>query len=159
MVIKMSNKIAVVQIRGTVATHPNVRKTLELLRLHKKHSCVVVDQTPEISGMIERVKDYVTYGLVDESFFKELLDKRGEMVGKEKVSDNTKVDTAKIAKEYFSGDLKLRDMEEKYGVKPFFRLHPPKGGFERRGIKMPFVKGGVLGNRGDNIKELISKML
>ena len=25
-------------------------------------------------------------------------------------------------------------------LKPFFRLHPPKGGFERKGIKKPFMK-------------------
>lgn len=38
-------------------------------------------------------------------------------------------------------------------------LHPPRGGFERKGIKAPFTTGGVLGYRGDAINELIKKML
>ena len=105
--------------------------------------------------MVKRAKDYVTFGLIDESFYKEMLDKRIQMVGK----STTKVDTAKLAKEYFAGELKLRDFEAKYEVKPFFRLHPPIGGFERKGIKMPFAKGGVLGDRAEKISVLIGKML
>lgn len=152
------NMLAVVLIRGTVNTHPDVRKTLELLRLRKKHACVVVEENPVNKGMLQRVKDYVTYGTIDEKSFTELVSKRGELVGKTKVADS-KVDAAKIAKEYFEGKLKLREFTEKYDLKPFFRLHPPKGGFERGGIKMPFAKGGVLGNRNDKISDLIAKML
>ena len=43
--------------------------------------------------------------------------------------------------------------------KKFFILAPPKGGFERKGIKLPFTLGGVLGFRGDNINILIKKMI
>ncbi len=155
----MNSKIAVVLIRGTVNTHPDVRKTLELLRLLKKNACVVIDDNEVNRGMVQRVKDYVTYGLVDEKFYTEMIAKRGELVGQDKVSDNKKIDSAKIAKEYFEGKLKLRDFEPKYSLKPFFRLHPPIGGFERKGIKMPYAKGGVLGDRKDKVSELIAKML
>jgi large subunit ribosomal protein L30 len=40
-----------------------------------------------------------------------------------------------------------------------FHLSPPKGGFERKGIKQGFSQGGVLGYRGSKINELIKKML
>lgn len=149
------NKIAVILIRGMVSISPDVKKTLEYLRLKQKHACVVLDNTTENLGMVKRVKDYVTYGIVDEKAFKEMLDKRVQVVGKADV----KVDTAKVAKEYFSGKVKLRDFEATYQIKPFFRLHPPIKGFERKGIKMPFAKGGVLGDRADKINELIVKML
>ena len=43
-------------------------------------------------------------------------------------------------------------------VKKCFRLNPPKGGFERKGIKIPFSVGGALGYRGDKINDLIKKM-
>ena len=150
-----SNKIAVILIRGTVNTHPDVRKTLDLLRLKKKHACVVIDDNEVSRGMVQRVKDYVTYGLIDEAIFKTLLDKRGETVG----NSDTKIDSAKIAKEYFAGKLHLRDFESKHSLKPFFRLHPPTGGFERKGIKMPFAKGGVLGDRAEKVKDLLTRML
>lgn len=44
-------------------------------------------------------------------------------------------------------------------LKKYFLLHPPRGGFERKGIKVPFTTGGVLGYRGDKMNELVRKML
>ena len=40
-----------------------------------------------------------------------------------------------------------------------YRLSPPVGGFERKGIKQSFANGGVLGYRKDAINALILKML
>ncbi len=42
--------------------------------------------------------------------------------------------------------------------KPFFRLHPPRRGFERRGVKKGFGEGGVLGERS-SMDELIKRMI
>lgn len=57
-------------------------------------------------------------------------------------------------------------LEEKRGVKdadgklkPFFRLAPPKGGFESKGTKKSFREGGALGWRGKKMNELIARML
>ncbi len=47
---------------------------------------------------------------------------------------------------------------EKYGINKTINLHPPRGGFERKGIKVPFSTGGALGNRGDKIADLIERM-
>jgi large subunit ribosomal protein L30 len=56
--------------------------------------------------------------------------------------------------------IEKRGMKNKEGkLKPFFRLHPPKGGFERKGIKKTFKEGGVLGNRGKEMSKLVEKML
>lgn len=150
----MTNKLAVVLIRGTVNTHPDVRKTLELLRLKKKHACVVIEDNEVAKGMLKRVKDYVTYGPIDEKTFQEIVEKRGQS------ANDQKVDAAKVTSSYFSGEVKLREFEEKFNVKPFFRLHPPKGGFERGGIKKPFTTGGVLGKRDQEaMQKLLGKML
>jgi len=156
----MSNsKIAIILVRGLIGSSPDVKKTLELLRLKKKHACVVIDNNDVSLGMVRRVKDYVTFGTIDEATYKEMLDKRGELVGQVRASTDKKFDSAKIAKEFFAGKLKLRDFESKYNLKPYFRLHPPIKGFERGGIKMPFSKKGVLGDRAEAISILIAKML
>jgi large subunit ribosomal protein L30 len=42
-------------------------------------------------------------------------------------------------------------------LKPFFRLHPPRGGIESK--KHFGVGKGVLGNHGEKINELILRML
>ena len=37
------------------------------------------------------------------------------------------------------------------------RLQPPRKGFGRKGIKLPFKVGGALGYRGDKINDLIKR--
>lgn len=50
------------------------------------------------------------------------------------------------------------ELKQKLGDK-VHRLHPPRGGYERKGIKLPFSIGGVLGYRKEKINDLIKKML
>jgi len=71
----------------------------------------------------------------------------------------------KRAKDYItwgeiSPELK-KELEAKKskGDSKVIGLHPPRGGFERKGIKAPFTIGGVLGNRGAAINDLIKRML
>ncbi|MBW3013138.1 uL30 family ribosomal protein [Candidatus Woesearchaeota archaeon] len=53
--------------------------------------------------------------------------------------------------------IKMLEKKNKIGEKTY-KLDPPKGGFERKGIKMPYGKGGALGQR-DNMDNLIKKMI
>ena len=128
----MDKKIAVVRIRGEVGVKKQVKDTLHMLRLHKKHYCVVLDNKPEILGMINKIKDLVAYGEIDDDVIKLLADKRGE---------------------------KRKDKEGKEIMKKFFRLSPPRKGFERKGIKVGFKAGGALGYRGNKINELIKRVV
>jgi large subunit ribosomal protein L30 len=52
-------------------------------------------------------------------------------------------------------------LKEKRGAEDqkVFRLSPPRGGFERKGIKTPFTMGGALGNRKEKINDLIKRMI
>ena len=154
-----NSKIAVVLIRGLVNVPHTKKKTLEYLRLKQKHSCCVLDDNEVNRGMINKVRDYITFGEIDEKTYLTMLEKRGELIGKKKANEDKKVNLKEISEKYFKGELKLREMSLKYNLKPFFRLHPPIGGFEKKGIKAPFTKGGVLGNRSEQIKDLINKML
>ena len=54
--------------------------------------------------------------------------------------------------------MKKAEKDKKGRIKPF-RLNPPRGGFERKGIKVSFNSGGALGYRGEKINSLIKKML
>ncbi|MFH1506404.1 MAG: uL30 family ribosomal protein [archaeon] len=115
--------MAIVLVRGLIGIRKNIKDTLFMLRLRKKHTCVVVDKNKSSMGMIFKVKDYVTYGEVDDATVKELEAKRGKK------------------------------------GKKFYALSPPKGGFERRGIKTSFTRKGALGYRGNKINDLIKRML
>jgi len=40
----------------------------------------------------------------------------------------------------------------------WFALPPPRKGYGRKGIKMPFKNGGALGDRGEKINDLLMRM-
>ena len=52
-----------------------------------------------------------------------------------------------------------KELKDVPGLKLFFKLRPPEGGFERKGVKHPFSMGGVLGYRKEKINELLMRML
>lgn len=129
---KASKKIAIVRVRGDVNIQKPIKDTLKMLRLYRKNYCSIYDATPNILGMVNKIKDYVTWGEIDQETLKLLKEKRGE---------------------------KTKNKEGKELVKPFFRLSPPKKGFGRKGIKMPFHLSGALGNRKEKINDLIKRMI
>jgi large subunit ribosomal protein L30 len=40
-----------------------------------------------------------------------------------------------------------------------YKLSPPRGGFERKGIKQPYTTHGALGYRGAKMNDLLRKMI
>jgi large subunit ribosomal protein L30 len=53
----------------------------------------------------------------------------------------------------------LSTKRRKDDKKEVYFMAPPKGGFERKGIKQAYVNGGALGDRKEAINELLSKMM
>lgn len=64
----------------------------------------------------------------------------------------------KKVKDYVAYGTVDETVVKKYGLKTTVNLHPPRGGFEKKGIKVPYSTGGALGNRGDKMAVLIEKM-
>ena len=152
--MEKSKLLAVIRIRGEVNVRREIADTLKMLRLYHKNYCSLIFGTKPNLGMIKKVQDYVTFGEIDEPTLIELLKCRGRMAGNKRLPES--MDFKKVAKELLSGEKTLKDFD---GIKPFFRLQPPRGGFERRGIKHPFSVGGALGYRKEKINELLKKML
>ena len=125
-------KIAVIRIRGPIKVGHKKNDTMTMLKIYRKNYCAVIDNTPSMAGMLKKVQSQVTWGEIDDLTLKELISKKGE---------------------------KTKNKEGKEDVKPYFRLNPPKGGFERKGIKVPYSIGGALGYRGKKINDLIRRML
>ena len=140
------SKLAVIRIRGKPGMKRDILKTLMMLQLYRKHYCAVVEDTPSVRGMVDKVKDYATYGEIDEQTFNELVTKRGEPLVSRTQDSKGKINYPMLE---ING--------KKY--KPVFRLAPPRKGFERKGTKMPFNQGGALGNRGPKINDLIKRMM
>lgn len=156
----MGKRLAVIRIRGTIGVRKDVEYTLKLLRLVRKFHAVVIDDKPDYLGMLQKVKDYVTWGEIDAETLAELLKKRGRLVGNRKLTDdvvkklgyNSIEDFAKAVIEF---KAELNDIP---GLKPVFRLHPPKGGF-KGSVKKMYGSGGETGYRGKDINELLRRMI
>jgi large subunit ribosomal protein L30 len=152
---------AVVRIRGTLKVKPNIRETLRLLRLNKVNHCVVIPESPEYKGMLQKAKDYITWGEVEAEVMESLLKERSKMDGTDEISDkfvkkNTKYkDIKELSQAVSEGTFDHRKIE---GLNPVFRLNPPrKGGYE--GIKRAYTVGGALGYRGKEINKLLIRMI
>lgn len=130
-------KLAVVLVRGMVKVVRPVKETLAMLNLHRKNHCVFIDNTPVYKGMLLKVKDYVTWGEIDDATFAELVQKRGQIL---------------------QGRGKALEVNGKK-YKRYFALNPPRKGFGRNGIKRPFTIGGALGYRGEKMNDLVKRML
>jgi large subunit ribosomal protein L30 len=121
--------IAAVRIRGLARVPGEIKDTLQMLNLHKNNFCSVYKDTPSIRGMLQKTKDYVTYGIIDYNLYTQLVQKRAEE------------------------DVK------KGCMKKFFRLHPPRKGYGRKGVKVPYGNSGALGDRKNEMKDLLVRML
>jgi len=68
--------ICIIRIHGRVGLNEKVKNTLKRLRLGKKYSCIVIEPTKEIMGMVRRVENQVAYGKISEDVYKKLVEKR-----------------------------------------------------------------------------------
>ncbi len=137
--------ILAIRISGLVKIDKDIEETLYRIRLRRKYSAVLLQDNPENRKLLRKVRNFVAYGDISEEMTKKLIELRG------KGKNRAKIDSKKIAEELGKKSL------EKLGLKPFFRLHPPRGGIESK--KHFGVGRGVLGDNKDKINSLLEKML
>ncbi len=151
--------LAAIRIRGRAGINKDVEKTLKYLRLTRVNHLVILPKTPSIIGMLEKAKDYITWGDIDKKTLEELIVKRGRTAGNKPIdqkyleSINFK-SFEELADAIIEKKIKYNDLPD---IKPVFRLNPPRGGF--RNTKRAVKEMGDLGYRGKGINELIKKMM
>ncbi|OPY48961.1 MAG: 50S ribosomal protein L30P [Methanosaeta sp. PtaU1.Bin060] len=147
---------AVVRLRGEVNLRPEIKDTLAMLHIHRVNHCAVVKEDPHFRGMIQKVKDYVAWGEVDDDTLALLLERRGRLSKNRRLTDVFLKEKGygsfkELAAAVSSGSTNLKDL----GIKPIFRLHPARKGL--RTTKKTAKQGGDLGFRQD-LADLIKKM-
>jgi len=154
--------LLVIRVRSDRGVKPKIRDTMSMLNLTRVNHAVLVPDTPAYAGMLQKAKDYVTWGEVGADTVSELISQRGRMTGDKPIT-NTVIKSGSefstidaLSKAIASGDARTSDVE---GMKPVFRLHPPRGAKGWGGIKRSFAAGGALGFRGDAIADLVGRMI
>ncbi|VVB80322.1 50S ribosomal protein L30 [uncultured archaeon] len=140
--------ICAIRIRGLVGVRQNLEENLDRLRLKRKYSCVVLINPDKAQlGMIYKSKNDVAYGEISKENFEKILEKRGQLIDKKK-----KLEDVKKISEGLEKGKKYSD----FNLKPFFRLHSPRGGVKSTRLHYP---KGILGSHGKDINKLLEKML
>ncbi len=152
--------LAVVRIRGTVNVRKDVEDTLRMLNLQRNCHATLIDDRPSFLGMLRKAQSILTWGEVSKETIALLLRKRGRIVGNKKLTDEyvKKIgydSLEALAEALYDLKVKLRDLP---GVKPVFRLHPPRKGY-KGSVKKSYAAGGEAGYRGEAINELIRRMI
>ena len=148
----------VIRVRGSTGVIADIKDTLDLLNLTRISHAVLVEENPSMKGMLQKAKDYLTWGEIEVETLTEIIEKRGKLVGGDKVTEeylkeNTDFSSfEELANALINAEIKAKDIN----MKPVFRLHPPRKGYES--IRLTYNEGGTLGYRGEEIIDLAKRM-
>jgi len=151
--------LLVLNLRGKIDSTDAVRKALGELKVERRFSATVVTDDAPTVGMLRACKDFVAWSPVDSALLTRLLKSRGM------VSESRKLDQDALKS---MGFKKYEDLAEKImkegkrlsahsGIRPFFRLSPPKGGYKLSSRRQATEKG-ILGSN-PKLPELIGRMV
>lgn len=137
--------ILVIRISGDVEITDRLRETLSRMRLRRKYLAVLMKDDETTKNLLNATRNLVAYGTISKEMLTELLNKRAQPIA------GKKMDIAGAI-----ANIDKKSLED-FGIKPFFRLHPPRGGIDS---KIHFGrKAGVLGDNKEHINELVARML
>jgi large subunit ribosomal protein L30 len=151
--------LLVVNLHGQINSSTPVRKALNELWVAKKFSAsVVTDDAPTV-GMLRLCKDFVAWCPIDEELLADLLKKRAMISATRRLDASTLKELGcnkpeDLAAKMVKDQVRLSALN---GVLPYFRLAPPKGGFQRS-LRRQATEHGLLGNN-PNLDGIVRRMI
>jgi len=148
-----------VNLHGKINSSAPVRKALSELKVERKFSASLVPDDPATLGTLKLCKDYVAWAPTDAKLIAVLLEKRGM------VSERARLDAHALTAMGFKKHQELADkmlkeqlrLSQVQGVRPFFRLSPPRGGF-RVSLRKQFSEKGMLGSN-PKLPDIVRRMV
>jgi large subunit ribosomal protein L30 len=136
------------------------RETLQMLHLTRNNFAVLIDNRSSFLGMIKRVRDYITYGEPSKETVTMLIKERGRLAGNKRLTEEYAQKVGYKSLEELAEAIHGCRVEywKLPNIQPIFRLHPPSKGFKGK-IKRHYGAGGELGHRGEEINEILVRML
>ncbi len=155
----LGGRLLVVNLRGLVNTRAPVRTTLEQLHLGKRFNAAIVPDNETSRGMLKLAKEHVAWCRADSATIEKLLKERSE------TSDGHKFEESGLAKIGYSSFADLAkaveqgkvNLDGSQGMRQFFRLNSPRGGF-KRSIRRQYREGGILGDNTE-LSSLVERMI
>ena len=107
----------VIRVRSDRTVERSISETMEHLNLTRVNHAVLIPESETYAGMLQKVKDYVTWGEVSAEAISGLIRDRGRLIGDKPVTDAAVKDCSDFktidafAKAIASGDATVKDME------------------------------------------------
>ena len=130
--------ILVIRIRGTINVSQRERDTMRFLRVDKNNYASLIDDRADYKGMLQKAKDWITWGEPTVETVTKMLVKRGRATGDVKLTEESVKELGfesfdDMAQKIVNCEVGMHQIE---GLKPFFRMHPPRKGF-KKSVKRP----------------------
>ena len=77
----------VIRARSDRGVTRKIRETMSMLNLTRVNHATIVMDNPSYRGMLQKSKDYITWGEVDANTIEKLIKERGRMSGDKPVTD------------------------------------------------------------------------
>lgn len=159
----------VIRIRGTIGVSPKARKVMQLFRLRQLHNATFVRLNEATIRMLRLIEPFVTYGYPSRETITKLVYKRGfAKLNKQRIpiADNSVIEEG-LGEQGICCAADL--INEIYTVGPNFKeannflwpfkLNSPRGGFSQKTKLLHFMEGGETGARGEEINNLVKRMI
>jgi large subunit ribosomal protein L30 len=151
--------LLVLNLRGKIDSTAPVRKALAELKVERRFTATVVRDDGPTRGMLRSCKDYVAWSPIDSKLLSILLKARG-MVSESRRLNQDALESLGFKKYEELADKIVKDGERLSayeGIRPFFRLSPPKGGYKLSSRRQASEKG-ILGSN-PRLAELVGRMV
>ena len=81
------NDVIVVRARSDVKVERSIRETMHHMNLTRVNHAVIIADNPQYRGMLQKAKDYITWGEADVELVERMLAERGRMAGNIPLTD------------------------------------------------------------------------
>lgn len=152
----------VVRMKGTVNIPNWARITLDNLHLNKKFRATLIPENEQTLGMLRKIKEIVAWTSVEEGFIRDFIEKKGRYSSAKLLSSINKSETTSPAVpniDQVVSDISKNNtfLSKISGIKPWFALNPPRGGFKKKS-KLLSSQNGILGENRELV-ELVKRMM
>ena len=109
---------AVIRVRGQPDVNRDIEFTMGLLGLNRVNHCVIVPENASTKGMLQVVKDYCTWGEVNQDTLAAMIRARGKLIGDREITDDYLKDKSEfasvddMAKAIIENNYRMKDVEE-----------------------------------------------
>ncbi|MDV3293401.1 MAG: hypothetical protein LYZ70_03940 [Nitrososphaerales archaeon] len=148
-----------VNMHGKINSTVPVRKALTELKVERRFSASLVPDDGPSLGMLRLCKDYLAWAPVDSDLLVALLKTRGMVSGTRRLDAQALASLGFKKYETFAEKI-LKDgtrLSAYPGIKPFFRLSPPRGGLKLSSRRQA-TERGILGNN-PKLPEIVRRMI